>query len=64
MSKEKWIQKAFSKPKSHDALHKALHVKEGKKIPESKIKAAEHSKSPLMRKRASLAETLKGFKKK
>ena len=46
------------------ALHKALGVKEGKKIPEKKLEKAEHSKSPLMRKRAALAETLKGLKKK
>lgn len=58
--KKKWIQGAIKKP---GALHKALHVKEGEKIPESKLKKAEHSKSPLMRKRASLAETLKKLKK-
>lgn len=46
------------------ALHESLHVQEGKKIPESKIKKAEHSKNPTLRKRAVLAETLKGFKKK
>jgi len=59
--KKKWIQDAIKKP---GALHKALHVKEGKKIPESKLKKAEHSKNPLTKKRAVLAETLKGFKKK
>lgn len=58
--KKKFIQAAIKKP---GALHKALHVKEGEKIPESKLKKAEHSKSPLMRKRASLAETLKKLKK-
>jgi len=46
------------------ALHKSLHVPEGKKIPESKIKKAEHSKNPTLRKRAVLAETLKSFHKK
>ncbi len=59
--KKKWIQAAIKKP---GALHKALHVKEGEKIPESKIKKAEHSKNPTLKKRAVLAETLKGFKKK
>jgi hypothetical protein len=34
----------------------------GRKIPESKLKKAEHSKGKLG-KRARLAETLKGFKK-
>lgn len=58
---KKWIAGAIKKP---GALHKELHVKEGKKIPESKLKAAEHSKNPLMKKRAVLAETLKGFHKK
>lgn len=57
MAKNKnWIQGAIKHP---GALHKALHVKEGEKIPESKLKAAEHSKNPKTRKRAQLAETLK-----
>lgn len=55
-----WIAGAIKKP---GALHRELHVPEGKKIPASKLKAAEHSKNPLERKRASLAKTLKGFKK-
>jgi hypothetical protein len=53
---EKWIQKAHIKK---NALHKDLGVKAGKKIPEKKLKAAEHSKNPTTRKRAILAETLK-----
>lgn len=60
MAKKKWISKAIKKP---GALHKALGVPEGKKIPEKKLVKAENSKSPLMRKRAALAKTLKGFKK-
>lgn len=56
----KWIQTAIEKP---GALRKALHVKEGKDIPEAKLETAARSKSPLMRKRAALAKTLKGFKK-
>jgi len=55
-SKKNFIQKAIKHP---GALHKALHVPEGKKIPESKLEKAEHSKNPTMRKRAQLAETLK-----
>jgi hypothetical protein len=58
--KKHWISGAIKKP---GALHKALHVKEGEKIPESKLKKAEHSKNPLMKKRANLAETLKKMKK-
>lgn len=59
--KKNWIAGAIKKP---GALHKSLHVKEGEKIPESKLKKAEHSKNPKLKKRAVLAETLKGFKKK
>lgn len=46
------------------ALHEQLNVPEGKKIPSAKLKKAEQSKSPLLAKRAHLAETLKGLKKK
>lgn len=58
--KKNWIAGAIKHP---GALHKELKVPEGKKIPEAKLKKAEHSKSPLLRKRANLAETLKGMKK-
>jgi len=57
----KWIQGAIEKKGS---LRKALHVKKGQKIPESKLKEAEHSKNPKTRKRAVLAETLKHMRKK
>lgn len=57
---EKWIQGAI---KHKGALHKSLGVPEGKKIPEKKLKKAEHSKSPTLRKRAVLAETLKHLRK-
>ena len=59
--KKKWIQGAIKHP---GALHKELGVKEGKKIPEKKLKKAEHSKDPTTRKRAHLAETLKKMHKK
>lgn len=59
--KKKWVQGSIKKP---GALRKALHVKEGQDIPASKLKKAEHSKSPLLRKRAALAETLKKMHKK
>jgi hypothetical protein len=58
---KKWIQGAI---KHKGALHRDLGVPAGKKIPASKIKKAEHSKNPTIKKRAILAETLKGFKKK
>lgn len=60
MEKEKFIQKAIKHP---GALRKTLHVKEGQKIPESKLKNAEHSKNPKTRKRAILARTLRGLRK-
>lgn len=57
---DKWIQGAI---KHKGALHKSLHVPVGEKIPEKKLIKAEHSKSPLMRKRANLAETLSELRK-
>jgi hypothetical protein len=56
----KWIQKAV---KHKGALHKALHVPEGEKIPAKKLHKAEHSSNPKLAKRAHLAETLKGLHK-
>lgn len=50
-----WIANAI---KNKGALHRALKVPEGQKIPQAKLEKAESSKSPLMRKRAALAETL------
>ncbi len=58
---KKFIQEMHMKK---GALHKELHVKEGEKIPASKLKKAEHSKNPTLKKRAVLAETLKGLRKK
>ena len=55
----KWIQKAIKKP---GQLHKDLGVPAGKKIPESKLKAAA-AKGGKVGQRARLAETLKGMKK-
>jgi hypothetical protein len=63
MAKEKWIKNAI-KPSSKGKLHEALGVPIGKKIPEKKLEKAEHSKNPSLRKKAVLAETLKGFRKK
>lgn len=60
---KKWIQEAI-KPEKKGALHKALGVPQGKKIPLAKLEKAEHSKNPTLKKRAVLAETLRGLKKK
>ena len=59
--KKHWIQDAVKKP---GALRESLHVKKGEKIPEAKLEKAEHSKNPTTAKRARLAETLKGLRKK
>lgn len=61
MAKKNWIADAVKKK---GALHKALKVAPGKKIPAAKMAKAAKAKSPLMKKRVSLAKTLKGFKKK
>lgn len=58
---KKWIQGAIKHP---GALRASLKVKKGEKIPASKLKKAEHSKNPTLRKRAMLAETLKKMRKK
>lgn len=50
-----WIKDAIKHP---GALHRELHVPEGKTIPKSKLAKAEHSDNPKMAKRARLAETL------
>jgi hypothetical protein len=53
-----WIKDAIKKP---GALHEALGVPQGEKIPAKKLAAA--AKKPgKMGKRARLAETLKGLK--
>lgn len=56
-----WIQKAIKRP---GALHKALGVPEREKIPTAKIKKAEHSKNPTLRKQATLADTLSKLRRK
>jgi hypothetical protein len=54
---EKWISKAIKAP---GALHKALHVAADKKISAKKLEIKE-SDSPKMKKRKTLAKTLRGF---
>ena len=55
MAKKNWIQKAIGKP---GALHKALGVPMGQKIPPGKIEAATHSKNKKLAAEARLAQTL------
>ena len=60
VSKKNWIAGAISKP---GALHEQLHVPKGEKIPAKKLEKAAKS-SGTLGKRARLAKTLKGLKKK
>lgn len=53
-----WIANAV---KNKGALHSHLKVAQGEKIPEEKLRAAQHSKNPAIRREAALAATLKGF---
>jgi hypothetical protein len=55
MAAKKWIQGAIEHP---GALHKALGVKKGSKIPAGKLEVKE-SDSPRMSKMKTLAKTLK-----
>jgi hypothetical protein len=57
---EHWIQGAIKRP---GALHRALDVPEGEKIPEKKIEKAEHSSNERLAREARLAETLKHLRK-
>jgi hypothetical protein len=63
--KKKWIQKTgINEPAKKGSLRREVHVAPGKKIPEKKLEKATHSKSLPEKRRAVLAETLKGFHKK
>ena len=53
-----WIKGAIKHP---GALHRELGVKQGKKIPAAKLRAAAKKKGKVGR-RARLAETLKGLR--
>lgn len=50
-------------PAHKGLLHKDTGTPSGKKIPEVKIKKAEHSSNPAVRKRAVFAENAKHWKK-
>lgn len=55
-----WIKDAIKRP---GALHRALHVPQGEKIPAKKLAKASHSENPRIRREVSLAKTLKGLHK-
>lgn len=50
------------KPSHKGELHAALHIPEGKPIPEARLKAAERSGDPAERKRAQFADNAHKFK--
>jgi hypothetical protein len=52
-----WMEEAFSKNKGK--LHKETGTPAGKKISAKKLKKAENSKNPTVRKEADLAATAK-----
>lgn len=52
-----------SATKDKGALHRALGIPEGQKIPEARLQEALHSSNPKIRKEAELAKTLKGLRK-
>lgn len=57
-----WIHSALAGKNSKGALHRALGVKKGEKIPKAKVAAA--AKKPgKVGKEARLAQTLSKFKK-
>lgn len=56
-----WIAGAT---KNKGALHRALGVPEGQKIPAKKMAKAAKSSSPVMKKRVALAKTLGKLRKK
>lgn len=55
-----WIAGAIKHP---GALHKALGVPAGQKIPRAKLTKAAASDNPTLARRARLAQTLRGFSK-
>ncbi len=53
--KSKWMAEAFGKDPGK--LHRRLHVPEGERIPETKLRKAEHSNDPTLRREVALART-------
>lgn len=61
MAGRKFIRKAIKKP---GALHKQMHVAQGKKIPKAKLEAAAKKGSSKEAQRARLALTLRKINRK
>lgn len=62
MAKDKWISGAIN-PEHKGALHKAMHVPEGHKIPQGRLEKAAHADNPHVAKMANLARTLEHLHK-
>lgn len=62
MGEKDWIQKALPES-AKGKLREKLRIEKGKKIPQSKLEKAAHSKNPTLKKEAVLAKTLKRLKK-
>jgi len=61
---KRWTPKKDFKPGGEKGkLHREIGVPEGEKIPAGKLKAAEHSKNPEIKRDAIRAETMKHWKK-
>ena len=56
------MSKIHIKPENKGLLHKETGTAQGQKIPLSKIKAAEHSTDPAIRKRAQFADNARKWK--
>ena len=54
-----WIKDAIT---NKGGLHKSLGIKDGRKISETKLEKAIHSRNPKIRKEATLAKTLRRFR--
>jgi len=57
--KRKWMAEAFGEDPGK--LHRRLHVPEGERIPETKLRKAEHSHDPTLRREVALARTGKRY---
>jgi len=51
-------------PKHKGELHSDLDIPQGQPIPESRLKSAENSPDPAVRKRAQFADNARGWNKK
>lgn len=54
-----WMRDAVKRP---GALHRALHIPLGNKIPSKVLTKATHSLNPTLKKRATLAKTFNKYR--